>query len=241
MQYYQVVILAGGMGTRLLPITKTIPKVLVPILNRPFVFWQLDLLIDSGVNEIVICVGYKGKDVERIVGSLYRGVPIKYAYEQQDKLLGTGGALKSAEYLLDTSFGVIYGDSYLEIDYISVFEAHRRSRFPVTMTVWRNQNRLDNSNVLLSDDGMCVIRYENTGNSNGFQHIDYGFSIFDKDIISSYLKVGVPTSLSTLQYDLSKENLLGAFEVNQRFYEMGSKSGLKEMEVYLLNRKIRRE
>lgn len=241
MQHYQVIILAGGMGTRLSPVTKTIPKVLVPISDRPFVFWQLDLLIDNGINEIVMCVGYKGEEVERVVGSLYRGAPIKYSYERQDELLGTGGALKNAEHLLNTSFGVIYGDSYLEIDYVSVFEAHKSSSFPVTMTVWKNQNCLENSNVLLSEDGMSVTRYEKTGNSNGFQYIDYGFSVFDKEIISSYSGAGVHMELSTLQYDLSKENRLGAFEVNQRFYEIGSKSGLKEFETYLLDHNINKE
>ena len=236
MEPLQVVILAGGLGTRLLPITKTAPKVLVPVLNRPFVFWQLDLLIDNGVGELLLCVGYKSGEVESVVGCSYRGIPIKYSYERNDKLFGTGGALKHAEDLLNASFGVIYGDSYLEIDYASVFEAHRCSRFPVMMTVWQNQNRLDRSNVALSKDETYVSRYEKTDKSSNCQYIDYGFSVFNRDIISSYLKQDTPAALSTLQYDLSKKNLLGAFKVNHRFYEIGSKYGLKDLEMHRLNR-----
>ena len=230
--------MAGGLGTRLQPLTHKIPKALVKVANRPFVFWQLDLIASSGIEEVVLCVGYLGEQVEKAVGKLYRGLSIKYAYEQPGELLGTGGALKNAQQLLQHSFGVLYGDSYLEIEYNSVFEAHNRSDLPVTMAVWKNQNKYDSSNVVLSEDERHVVRYEKGRASNGLQYIDYGFSVFDKNLIEFRFRAGEPVALTSLQHELSKEKLIGAFVIHKRFYEIGSWAGLAELERYLLNHMV---
>lgn len=234
---YQVVILAGGLGTRLLPLTETTPKSLIVVASRPFIFWQLDLLAANKINEVVLCVGYLGKKIETSVGYSYKGISIKYVYEQHDKLLGTGGAIKKAESLLRPFFGVLYGDSFLEIDYRKVFDIHKQRKLPMTMTVWENNNNYDISNVVLSKDKTRVIYYEKIKESKGFRYIDYGFSVIEKNIVSDRFKPYKPLDIGLLQCELSRENNIGAFVVNKRFYEIGSMEGLKELENYLMNHK----
>ena len=241
MKTYQVVILAGGLGTRLFPATKTIPKVLVQVAGRPYIFWQLDLLAANKIDEVILCVGFLGGEVEKTVGNNYRGITIKYSYEQPDKLLATAGAIKNAESFLNSSFGVLYGDSYLEIDYRAVFEAHLVSRFPATMTIWRNEDKYDISNVALTEDKKRVARYEKVKERNVFHYIDYGFSVLNKDIIAYRLGENEVSALSDLQRDLSCENLLGAFEVHKRFYEIWSKTGIAELEKYLTSKRVKKK
>ena len=223
------------------PGTKTVPKVLLPVLDRPFIFWQLDLLARNKIDKVILCVGFLGQQVEKSVGNNYRGVEVQYSYEQSHALLGTAGAIKNAESLLESFFGVLYGDSYLEIDYNSIFNAHVVSTFPATMTVWKNKDKYDISNVTLSDNGKRVVCYKKTDEVKVFDYIDYGFSIFNKEVIISRIKSKEFFDLSDLHRVLSSENILGAFEIHKRFYEIGSKTGLQELEDYLTKQHTKKE
>lgn len=229
----QVIILAGGLGTRMYPKTKTIPKVLLPVLGRPFIFWQLDLLAKNKIESVVLCVGFLGEKIEKSVGNNYCGVNINYSYEESHDLLGTAGAIRNAESQLESSFGVLYGDSYLELDYNSIFYAHYSSGLPATMTVWKNKDKYDISNVSLSHNKKLVACYNKKNREMDFDYIDYGFSIINKEVIVSRIKSKEFFDLSDLNRDLSSENILGAFEINKRFYEIGSEIGLEELENYL--------
>ena len=234
MENYQIVILAGGLGTRLFPITKTIPKALVQVAGRPYIFWQLDLIKDSKIDEVILCVGFLGEQIEKVLGDNYRGIVIKYSYEQPDNLLGTAGAIKNAESFLNPSFGVLYGDSYLELDYRVVFKSHHKAKLPATMTVWKNENKHDISNVILSKDEKRVDSYRKVKKPGAFDYIDYGFSIFNKDIIESRFKKNKFAILDDLQRDLSSEGILGAFKADKRFYEVGSSAGIIELKEHLI-------
>jgi len=205
-EIYQIVILAGGSATRLLPLTGNKPKSLVCVANRPFIFWQLDLLIANAIDEVVLCVGILGDQIEAALGHSYEGLAIKYAYEEPDHLFGTAGAIKNAEHYLNSSFGVLYGDSYLEMDYRDVFDAHKKAGKSMTMSVWKNDNQYEPSNASLSEDGKRVAQYMKGGHSNNFKYIDYGFSVLNKDIISSRIKSGAFAALDGLQRALSQEN-----------------------------------
>lgn len=233
MKNHQIVILAGGLGTRLFPITKKVPKVLATVAGRPYIFWQMDLLCANNIQEIILCLGVMGEQVERELGQKYKNITIRYSYEDSNKLLGTAGAIKNAEEFLNPVFGVLYGDSYLEMNYRAVFDAHLATEFPATMTVWMNKDRYDISNVSLSENKQRVTCYNKRKTPGVFRYIDYGFSVFNKDIIVSRLNKNEYAALNDLQLTLSSENILGAFEVDTRFYEIGSKAGLAELEQYL--------
>ncbi len=229
----QVVMLGGGLGTRLRPITGTMPKMMVPVAGRPFVHWQLDLLADNGMEEIVMCVGPMGEQVERSVGDDYRGMGVRYSYDPPGHPLGTAGAIKGAQELLAPAFGVLYGDSYLRVDYRAVMEAHAGSGLPATMTVWKNEGMYDRSNVALMEGGGRVARYEKGDSPGALMYIDHGFLLFDREIISSRLRPGERAELDGLQRDLAAEGLMGAYEVHERFYEIGSPDSLAELERHL--------
>ncbi len=111
----KAIILAGGRGKRLRPITDYVPKSLVPIKNIPIIEWQIKYLKKYGVNEVIICTGYKTKMIENYLGIKKTGVKIKFSIEKSP--LGTGGAIKKAGKMInDKSFFVINGDVITNID-----------------------------------------------------------------------------------------------------------------------------
>ena len=117
----QLAILAGGLGTRLGPLTANTPKSLVPVLGRPFLEHQIGLVRNAGIKRLVLCIGHYGQRIiERFGQGQAYGVEIVYSQEGE-QLLGTGGALKNAEPLLDDAFMMMWGDSYLLLDYAAVW------------------------------------------------------------------------------------------------------------------------
>jgi MurNAc alpha-1-phosphate uridylyltransferase len=152
-----VAILAGGLATRLRPITETIPKALVAIEGTPFILRQLEHLRQDGVRRVVLCIGLPGEQIEAVVGDgSDNGLSVSYSRDWP-KLLGTGGALRKALPLLDSRFLVLYGDSYLPIDFAAVEGEFLGSGKPALMTVLRNADRWDKSNVLIRDH--MIVEY----------------------------------------------------------------------------------
>src|SRR6187431_438884 len=130
-----VAILAGGLATRLRPITETIPKALVEVAGVPFIARQLDYLRAQGIPRAVLCVSYRGEQIEAAIGDGRDfGLEVRYSYDGP-KLLGTGGALKRALPLLGERFFILYGDSFLPVDFGAVEAAFRASGKPALMTV----------------------------------------------------------------------------------------------------------
>src|SRR5208283_4063956 len=151
-----VAILAGGLATRLRPITEKIPKSLVPVAGKPFLAHQLELLHARGIRRVVLCIGYLGEMIQREFsdGGAF-GVRLDYSFDGP-KLLGTGGAIKRALPLLSDEFFVLYGDSYLPVEYRPIAEFFRRSGKLGCMTVYRNEGRYDTSNVVFRDGEIAV-------------------------------------------------------------------------------------
>jgi NDP-sugar pyrophosphorylase family protein len=232
----QCAILAGGLATRLLPVTETVPKALVPVGGRPFADHQLARLAGEGFDEVVYCIGHLGDQVRDFVGDGGRwGLKVRYV-DERDHLLGTAGALRLAfrEGVLEPTFGVIYGDSYLPAPLREAWEAFTRSHAPALMTVFRNEGRFDTSNALL-EDGM-VVRYEkglDDPAAAGMRHIDYGFSILDRDVVIAPLPEGEVIDLAEVLGRLSAAGHLAGHEVTDRFYEVGSPEGLAELDAML--------
>ncbi len=225
-----IAILAGGLATRLRPITEKIPKSLIPVAGKPFLAHQLELLKSRGIQRAVLCVGYLGEMIRRDFGNGEKyGVKLDYSLDG-DKLLGTGGAIKRALPLLGDDFFVLYGDSYLPVDYAPIAEFFQRSRKPGCMTVYRNEGKYDTSNVVFADGEIKV--YDKKAKLPEMRHIDYGLSLFKRSAFDAF-PAGQPFDLAEVMGRLVREKQLAGYEVPERFYEMGSPAGLAELEALL--------
>jgi NDP-sugar pyrophosphorylase family protein len=229
-----VVILAGGLATRLRPLTEKIPKSLVEVAGHPFLEHQLALLRKNGVTEIFLCIGFLGEMIEELFGDGKKfGVQIAYSYDG-DKLLGTGGAIKKLLPKLPDRFFVLYGDSYLPIDYQAVAAQFHKSGKPALMTVFHNENAWDRSNVWF--EGQTIRRYSKTERLSQMRYIDYGLTVCSRSIFDDH-PAGEPFDLGVVFEELSRRGELAGYEVHQRFYEVGSHEGLEELDRLLRGRK----
>jgi len=245
-----VAILAGGLATRLRPTTEKIPKSLIPVAGKPFLAHQLELLRSRGIRRAVLCVGYLGEMIQRQFGdgSAF-DVKLDYSFDSSrrsdlprwsetktgakadgPKLLGTGGAIKRALLLLGDEFFVLYGDSYLPVDYRPIAEFFRRSGKLGCMTVYRNEGRYDTSNVVFRDGSIVV--YDKKNRLPEMHHIDYGLSLFQATVFNAF-PAGEPFDLAEVMGKLVQERQLAGYEVHERFYEIGSPAGLAELESLL--------
>jgi NDP-sugar pyrophosphorylase family protein len=228
-----VAILAGGLATRLRPITEKIPKALVDVAGEPFVFRQLRYLQEQGIRHVVICVGYLGEMVQDAVGEGSQfGIDVAYSTDGE-VLLGTGGALKRALPLLGEHFFVLYGDSFLPVDFAPIETAFRVSGKKALMTVLKNGDQWDKSNVLFRDGNL--VEYNKRNPRPEMEFIDYGLGVLASGALDARPE-GEPFDLADLYHTLSLEQQLAGYQVYQRFYEIGSHSGLKEAESYFSTR-----
>jgi NDP-sugar pyrophosphorylase family protein len=223
-------ILAGGLGTRLHPITENTPKALLPIAGRPFIHWQLELLAEQGIEEVVLCVGYRGEEIRGAVRD-GRGFGVRVHYSFDGAVaLGTGGALKRALPLLGRAFFVLYGDSYLRCSFAVVQTAYEESQAEGLMTVFRNANRWEPSNLLFQ--GGRILEYNKRAPRPGMAHVDYGLGVLSARALER-ASAGSVFDLADLYHDLSVRGELAGWEVCERFYEIGSVAGMEETEHYL--------
>ncbi|HEY7069370.1 MAG TPA: sugar phosphate nucleotidyltransferase [Acidimicrobiales bacterium] len=232
----QVLVLAGGLGTRMRPRTDTMPKALLPVAGRPFAERQVELLADNGVDDIVFAVAYLGHMIQDTLGDGSRwGIGIRYVDEGEDRR-GTGGATRLFvdSGLAGDDFAVLYGDSYLPIDYPAVWDAYAAAGRPALMTVIRNHDRWDTSNAELSEG---LVRYrKGAGAETGMTYIDYGLSVVSARAVSERIPRDAVSDLAELFTDLGERGMLAGFEVYERFYEVGSESGIADLEDMLARR-----
>lgn len=232
---WPVAILAGGLATRLGPATAKIPKALVAVAGRPFLAHQLQLLQGAGIRRVVLCVGYRGEMIEEEFGNGSRfGVELAYSYDGPE-LLGTGGALKKALPLLGNQCLVLYGDSYLPVDYMAPARALAKSGKLGLMTVFRNENRWEPSNVWF-DDGE-IKRYEKKQLTPEMQHVDYGLGVLRAEAFARWPSER-SFDLADVYQDLIGKRELAGSEVKQRFYEIGSPPGLAELDAMLRRQQL---
>lgn len=227
----QVVILAGGLATRMRPRTLTVPKMLLDVAGRTFADWQLERVYDAGYRDVVVCIAYLGEQIREHVGDGARyGLRVRYS-DEGPTLRGTGGALCHAWELLDERFLVTYGDSWLPFDYaapLRLLDAH--PEWDGVMSVYANAGHFDRSNV--RTDGQRVLAYEKGTVDPAFDHIDYGALAFRKSVLAP--RRDEPTwDLATLQTELAARGTLGACVATERFYEIGSPEGLAALEARL--------
>lgn len=228
---FPVAILAGGLATRMKPLTETIPKSLLDVNGHPFIEYQLKALQKQGIRDVVICVGHLGQQIEACVG---RGdkfnMRIQYSYDG-DRAMGTAGALKKAIPLLGNQFFVLYGDSYLYCDYASIQAAYLKSQQSALMTVYENNGLWDKSNIVYQY-GQILI-YDKSSSVPDMKHIDYGLGVMSASALAEVSDTK-PMDLANVYQQLLKDNQLAAYEVHERFYEIGSFSGLEALKRHLI-------
>jgi NDP-sugar pyrophosphorylase family protein len=225
-----IAILAGGLATRLRPITETIPKALVEIAGEPFLGHQLRLLSQRGLERVVLCVGYLGEQVRDYAGdgSAF-GLHVDYSFDGP-QLRGTAGAIRHAMPLLGETFFTVYGDSYLPCDYEDVAQTFLKSGEPGLMTVFRNDGRWDVSNVEYSEGR--ILAYDKANRTPHMRHIDYGLGVFRRGAFDA-VPDNRPCDLTAVYQDLLRRGDLAAWEARERFYEIGSLEGMRELTEFL--------
>jgi NDP-sugar pyrophosphorylase family protein len=223
-------LLAGGLATRMRPSTENVPKSLLIVDGEPFLGHQLRLLVDQGVEDIVICCGHLGEQIEAFAGdgSRFR-CRIRYSYDG-DILRGTGGALRHALSLLGQCFFVMYGDSYLLADPARAWKAFLASGQPALMTIFKNDGRWDASNVEAFDGR--IFSYVKGGHRSEMRYIDYGLSLIHSSVLKEWPD-REPFDLAIVMASLAAEGKLAAHEIHSRFYEIGSPEGLRATEQML--------
>jgi NDP-sugar pyrophosphorylase family protein len=221
-----VAILTGGMATRLGAITKTIPKSLVDINGEPFLAHQLRLLRSHGIERAVLCVGHLGEMIRDFAGSGESfQMELQYSFDGP-VLRGTAGAVHNALPLLGERFFVLYGDSYLPCDYEGVMGEFEASGKRGLMTVYRNRDQWDASNVEFSDGQ--ILAYDKRSRTRRMHHIDYGLGVFDHEAFAR-ISPGSNTDLAEIYQELLRANQLAACEIDERFYEIGSVAGIEDL------------
>jgi NDP-sugar pyrophosphorylase family protein len=224
-----VCVLAGGLATRLGSAAAGRPKALVEVAGEPFIFHQLRALRESGARQVVVCVGHLGDQVEEALGDGARiGVQIEFVRDGPEPA-GTAGAVRRALPLLGEAFFVLYGDTYLRVDHQEVQRAFRSSAKPALLTVLRNEGRWDTSNTEVADD--LVVKHDKQEPGPEMLWIDYGLSVLTAAAMSAV--PGEPADLSEVYSGLARQGLLAAFEVTERFYEIGTPEALAETRAFL--------
>jgi histidinol-phosphate phosphatase family protein len=228
----QVVILAGGLGTRLRSVDPRLPKALMPVAGRPFIDHQFELLRRNGITDVLLCIGHLADQIEAHVkdGSAF-GLRVTYAFEDPARLLGTGGALVNALPMLADEFFILYGDSYLPTDYRAIERAFRASGLPGLMTAYRNLGKWDPSNMRVAGDRVAF--YSKKALPGETDCIDYGLTALKRSVIESYAREPLPLDLARVMGDLVARGEMAAFEVKERFYEIGKPEGLAELDAEL--------
>ena len=230
----QCVILAGGLGTRIRAAAGDLPKSLIPIAGKPFIAYQLQQLRQSGVQRVVLCIGYQGDHIRAVVGNgSHWGLEVHYV-DEGTQLQGTGGALRLAgdQGMLDPLFFMLYGDSFLPIDFLPILVYFNSRIEAALMTVMRNQGQWDQCNVCF--DGSKVTRYDKEkAGTAGMEYIDYGLSLRWRDPMLGHIPAERPYDLAAYFKALSASGDLAGDNVQQRFYEIGSMAGLQDFKYYV--------
>ena len=238
-----VALLSGGLAVRMRPDTISQPKSMLTAAGKPFIEHQLNLLRGKGASRIILCLGYLGEMIEQFVGDGSRfGLSVSYSYDGE-KLIGTGGALKKAARGIDGPFFVLYGDSYLDVDYAKIEEDFLRSgaAYKGLMTVYRNEGRWDSSNVVFEEGE--IVRYSKKRRGDDMKYIDFGLGILSAQVFEEFGRGcsngSIAFDLAVVYEKLAEQQLLLGYEVFERFYEIGSTEGLREFEQMIISRRCK--
>jgi NDP-sugar pyrophosphorylase family protein len=222
----QAVILAGGLGTRMLPLTKTIPKAMIEVCGKPFLEHQLELVRENGMVRVLLLVAHLGEQIEQHFGDgATLGLEIGYSYEPAP--LGTGGALKHAAGKLEDEFLVLNGDTFLPIDYAEMTRDFREHRPSASIVAYENREARTASNLAVAADGR-VTAYRKR-DPRGLTHIDAGALLLRREVLD-----GIPPGrVCSLEEEvfvwLINQGRIRAWVTREPFYDMGTPAGLEAL------------
>ena len=228
----QIAIICGGLATRLRNLAESTPKAMIDINGKPFLEYQIEMLKKQNIKDIVLCVGHLSDKIKDYFGDGKKfGVDIKYSYDGEKKL-GPMGAIKNAEPFLKKDFFIMYGDSYIFVDFKDVYNFYKKNDEHVTMVVYKNENKYDKSNLIIENNKVIYIR--DTDEIKKVDYIDYGTSILNKKALEVIPK---NTFCSTVEFfkEMIVKNKLLAYEVKKRFYHIGTPKALEEFRSYIKN------
>lgn len=224
-----MVILAGGLATRLRPLTKNIPKAIAIVAGKPFIFWQLELLKKCNFKNVIILTGYLGEKIEKLVGNGKNfNLDIRY-YNDGDVLLGTGGAVKKISKNLPDHFFLMYGDTYLPINFKRVEDFFFLNKLNNVMTIAQNKDYEKFYNVYFKNNK--ILSYDKKNKTKKANYIDYGLSIFSKDTFFKTKKNAF--NLDLIFQKLINRNDIKGYIVHKSFYEINTIKSLELTEHYL--------
>lgn len=231
----QAVILAGGKGTRLRPLTYEIPKPMIPINDRPFLEYLLTLLKENGISEVILLLGYLAEKVVDYFGD-GSGWDLSIKYSIGEVSWETGTRVTAATELLDDCFLLLYCDNYWPLKLADLVGFHNSLDKLATVTVYTNKDGITRNNVLVDGEGN-VIRYDRSRKDEDCNGVDIGFFILDKRILAStpaynfsFEEVVIP--------ELVKSNQLGGFTTDHRYYSIGKPDRLESTAQFLKPRKV---
>lgn len=222
-----IAILAGGLAIRMRPLTCATPKALLPVAGKPFLFHQLDMLQAQNAQIVILCTGYMGNQIKEAIHRENSWKLDILFSDDGENLLGTGGAIKKAASLVQSSLMVLYGDSWVQIDFGQVSNYFQNINISSLMTVYNNNDLYDKSNVYYKDGH--IIKYDKVNLVPEMRHIDYGLGCVSYESIQ-----GWPNTFDLSQYytAMAKQGQLAGYEASQRFYEIGSKQGYEEIQRF---------
>ena len=219
----QAVILAGGLGTRLWPLTKEVPKPMAPVAGAPYLEHQLKLLAKQGIRDIVLLTGYLGEQIEQHFRDGHRwNLTIRYSHEITP--LGTGGALREARSLLADTFLVIYGDSYLPIKYAEVLELLENSKATGVVVVYDNSfgDTSVRNNIALDGQGRVISYNKESLDDPSLTHVEAGVLAFGRRVLELLPPEGAVSLEKEIFPQLIARRDLLAYPTRQRFYDIGT-------------------
>jgi mannose-1-phosphate guanylyltransferase len=227
----QVVILAGGLGTRMLPLTESTPKPMLPVAGRPFLQHQLELVSHHGLRRVLLLVGHLGEQIRDHFGDGQRfGCEIQYSFERTP--LGTGGALKLAESQLENEFIVLNGDTYLDLSYAQLshrFLAEGREALIAAYCGRAGEPQVPADTVArnLGVDSSGNVWAYRKKEPVGLTHVDAGVIALRKSVLTR-IPVGASCSLEERIYpQLIREGQMRAWITQEPFIDMGTSEGLQ--------------
>ncbi|MBC8551044.1 MAG: nucleotidyltransferase family protein [Candidatus Brocadiales bacterium] len=228
----QAVILAGGLGTRFRPLTLKTPKSMIPVMGKPYLEYQLKYLKSYDITDILLCVGYLGEEIQTYFGNgQSRGMSITYSFEETP--LGTGGALKNAENHLDDCFYLIYGDSFLPINYSSLESHFLEVDKALLMVLYDNRDDTSVPNNVSLDNRGMVTKYEKDTRNSFLKYVDTGVLAIKKNIVDSIPpEKDVSLEQEIFPNYIDRQECAG-FVTHEKFYDIGTPERLKRFETYL--------
>ena len=231
-----ILILAGGKAKRLGKVTKNIPKSLINFYKKPFIYYQLCLLERNKFKKIVISTGHLSKKLKYYINKNKKKFNLKIKFINDGKnLLGTGGAIKNAISMLSKDFFVIFGDSYLDVDYLKIYKKFLFFKKLGLMTVYKNNNLNDKTGEGLSDIEIHngkIIKYDKLSRNSRMEYINYGISVFNKNLFKKW-EFKKKMDLQVINQELIDNKELSYLIIKKQFYETGSKKGIKLTKQYL--------